>query len=83
MVHGWSDGTGSALATADYFQRIVSRMGRADTTSFLRLYLAPGMQHGRGGPGPNVFRGGDAASQDRRGSGKRRRTWRVEAQPNG
>jgi feruloyl esterase len=29
--------------------------GRRRTDTFFRLFLAPGMQHCAGGPGPNVF----------------------------
>ena len=31
-------------------------MGSEDTGSFVRLFMAPGMQHCGGGPGPNSFR---------------------------
>jgi feruloyl esterase len=56
IVHGWSDGTDSPVATVNYYQSIVSTMGVRDVSEFLRLYMVPGMQHGGGGPGPNRFR---------------------------
>ena len=30
-------------------------MGERDVNSFVRLYMAPGMQHCAGGPGPDAF----------------------------
>jgi feruloyl esterase len=56
IVHGWSDGTDSAIATLKYYDMVVSTMGINAVKDFLRLYMAPGMQHGGGGPGPNRFR---------------------------
>lgn len=55
IVHGWSDGTDSAVATLNYYQDVVSSLSLNTVRKFLRLYLAPGMQHGGGGPGPNRF----------------------------
>jgi len=56
MFHGWSDPAISALNSVDYWQSVVRAMrGRRRTDTFLRLFLAPGMQHCAGGPGPNVF----------------------------
>ncbi|MCW5888966.1 MAG: tannase/feruloyl esterase family alpha/beta hydrolase [bacterium] len=54
--HGWSDSAIPATATVEYWQRMVRRMGgRKRTRAFARLFLAPGMQHCAGGPGPNSF----------------------------
>jgi tannase/feruloyl esterase len=55
IVHGWSDGTDSPLATINYYNSVVLTMGDEAVHHFLRLYMAPGMQHGGGGPGPNRF----------------------------
>jgi feruloyl esterase len=56
MFHGWSDPAITALNSIDYWTRVVRAMrGRRRTDAFLRLFLAPGMQHCAGGPGPNVF----------------------------
>ena len=49
LYHGWSDPAISALGTIDYYNSL------ADSGSFVRLFLAPGMQHCSGGPGPNIF----------------------------
>jgi feruloyl esterase len=53
MFHGWEDGAIGALDSIDYFQR-VKASGR-DTAAFARLFLAPGMSHCAGGPGPGQF----------------------------
>lgn len=54
--HGWSDPAIPATATVEYWQRLVRRMGgKRRTSAFARLFLAPGMQHCAGGPGPNAF----------------------------
>ena len=56
MFHGWSDPAISARNSIDYWRSVVRVMrGRRRTDAFLRLFLAPGMQHCAGGPGPNVF----------------------------
>jgi feruloyl esterase len=51
LFHGWNDPALSAAATVDYFESVRARMGREATDSFVRLYLAPGLQHCYGGPG--------------------------------
>ena len=43
------------LATVNYYQSVVAKMGAKDTTGFVRLYMVPGMQHCGGGPGPAEF----------------------------
>ena len=53
MYHGWNDPAISALNTVNYFASLVGKMGQKDVDSFVRLYLAPGMQHCGGGPGPD------------------------------
>jgi hypothetical protein len=49
LYHGWSDPAITALGTIDYYNSI------AESSLFVRLFLAPGMQHCGGGPGPNSF----------------------------
>jgi feruloyl esterase len=53
LYHGWSDAAIPAPATVDYYQSVAAKMG--NTNPFLRLYLAPGVQHCAGGPGPDSF----------------------------
>ena len=49
LYHGWSDPAIPAQGTIDYYNKV------ADAGSFARLFLAPGMQHCFGGPGPSAF----------------------------
>jgi feruloyl esterase len=51
--HGWADQLITAEGTIDYYKRVQERMGGAQRTSeFVRLFLAPGVAHCAGGPGP-------------------------------
>jgi hypothetical protein len=51
--HGWSDQLITAHGTIDYYTRVQQRMGGPQKTSdFARLYMAPGVGHCSGGPGP-------------------------------
>jgi feruloyl esterase len=61
MYHGWSDAAIPAPNTIDYYDSVVATLGQRATDTFLRLFMAPGMQHCGGGPGPNSF-GQDANS---------------------
>jgi feruloyl esterase len=55
LYHGWDDPAISALNTVNYFQSVVAKMGQERVDSFLRLYMAPGVQHCGDGPGPDSF----------------------------
>jgi Tannase and feruloyl esterase len=55
LYHGWSDAAIPPLNTVNYYKSVVARLGRAQTASFVRLYMVSGMQHCGGGPGPNFF----------------------------
>jgi len=57
LYHGWSDAALAPTATIDYYNSVISKMGRKNAEGFTRLYMVPGMQHCGGGPGPNSFRG--------------------------
>jgi feruloyl esterase len=66
MYHGWADPLVPPQDDVNYFLRLVSRErqtgsgGNAALTQvqqFYRLFMAPGMGHCGGGPGPNVFGG--------------------------
>jgi len=51
--HGLADPLITAEGTIDYYTRVQQRMGGAKQTSgFARLFLAPGVGHCGGGPGP-------------------------------
>jgi feruloyl esterase len=56
MWHGWADPALTAFRTIRYFNEVVRATGSAgETDRFLRLFLAPGMHHCDGGPGPNTL----------------------------
>jgi feruloyl esterase len=56
LWHGWSDHALMAERTIQYYEDVVERLdGRAKADRFVRLFLAPGMHHCAGGPGPNTF----------------------------
>jgi feruloyl esterase len=54
MYHGWSDPAISPGNTINYYSSVLNKMGR-NQDNWMRLYMVPGMQHCRGGPGPNQF----------------------------
>lgn len=65
LYHGWQDPAIPAENTIDYYDSVVARMGRRETESFVRLYMAPGVQHCADGPGPDAFgQAGDWSSDD-------------------
>ncbi|HVR10000.1 MAG TPA: tannase/feruloyl esterase family alpha/beta hydrolase [Thermoanaerobaculia bacterium] len=55
LYHGWNDPAITPLNTIDYYESVIKKMGQKDVDSFVRLYMAPGMQHCVGGPGPDSF----------------------------
>jgi feruloyl esterase len=55
LYHGWSDAAIPALNSPNYYQSVVSKMGENNADAFVRLFMAPGMQHCGGGSGPNSF----------------------------
>jgi feruloyl esterase len=55
LYHGWNDPAITALNTIDYYESVIKKMGQKEVDSFVRLYMAPGVQHCAGGPGPDSF----------------------------
>jgi hypothetical protein len=55
VYHGWNDPAISPWNTIAYYQSVQSRMGAEKTKSFMRVYMAPGVGHCVGGPGPDAF----------------------------
>jgi Tannase and feruloyl esterase len=51
QYHGWADPAIPALDSVDYYRLVQKTMGA--TANFYRLFMAPGMLHCGGGPGPN------------------------------
>ena len=66
LYHGWNDPAISALNTIDYYDSVVGAMGASDVGSFVRLYMAPGIQHCAGGPGTGSFGQGPGRESDPR-----------------
>ena len=64
VYHGWNDPAISPLSSIDYFRSVRAKMGAKEEDGFLRLYLAPGMAHCGGGPGPDSFGQGTVAAAD-------------------
>ena len=52
MYHGWNDTAISARNSINYYDSVQQKMGGSQD-DFMRLYMAPGMQHCGGGVGPN------------------------------
>ena len=56
IYHGWNDGgSGGAISpqnSVNYYSSVLARMGPKQE-DWLRLFMAPGMAHCGGGPGPN------------------------------
>jgi feruloyl esterase len=56
MYHGWTDQLVAPLNSVKYYTSVVDAMGGAETTAnSMRLFMVPGMNHCRGGDGPNTF----------------------------
>lgn len=55
LYHGWNDPAISPWNTIAYYQSVKKQMGDQSSDSFIRLYMAPGVEHCAGGPGPDAF----------------------------
>ncbi|HZR24621.1 MAG TPA: tannase/feruloyl esterase family alpha/beta hydrolase [Vicinamibacterales bacterium] len=56
MYTGWMDPVVPPQDTVAYYEGVTKTMGGAERTrDFARLFMAPGMGHCSGGPGPNTF----------------------------
>jgi hypothetical protein len=64
LYHGWADAAIAAPNSIDYYHSVAGKLGQRSTDSFLRLFMAPGVQHCGGGPGPNSFGQGGASIPD-------------------
>lgn len=61
LYHGWSDAAIPGQSAVNYYESVVRKLGKQTTAGFVRLFMAPGMQHCGGGSGPNVFGQGGVA----------------------
>jgi len=66
LYHGWNDQAISPWNTISYYKSVQQKLGDTGTESFLRLYMAPGVEHCAGGPGPSFF--GQFGTQTAKGS---------------
>ena len=57
LYHGWSDAAIPATNAIDYYKSVIAKMGASSAGSFVRLYMAPGVEHCGGGAGPDSFAG--------------------------
>ena len=55
MYHGWSDAALPPQGSINYYNSVEEAMGPGKPELFMRLFMAPGMQHCGGGPGANSF----------------------------
>jgi feruloyl esterase len=63
IYHGWADQQVAPVASVEFYQSVVNISGDpAQSSSWVRLFMAPGMAHCVGGEGPDTF---DKLSGDR------------------
>jgi feruloyl esterase len=56
LYHGWNDPLIAPMNSVNYYKSVVAKMGGASKVeNSIRLFMAPGMGHCAGGPGPNTF----------------------------
>jgi feruloyl esterase len=56
QYHGWSDPQIPPMHSVRYYDSVLDKMGgSSQVQGSYRLFMAPGMQHCGGGPGPNQF----------------------------
>jgi feruloyl esterase len=56
MYHGWSDSSIAPQASVNFYASALgATKAAASGSTWLRLYMVPGMEHCRGGEGPDTF----------------------------
>jgi Tannase and feruloyl esterase len=55
LFQGWADAAITPFGTIQYYRDIQQQMGNKEAQQFVRLFMAPGMMHCSGGPGPSNF----------------------------
>ena len=61
QYHGWADNMVSSFVSVDFYNQVVAKTGKARADGFYRLFMAPGVNHCGGGPGPFNFGGASPA----------------------
>ncbi|MEZ5401407.1 MAG: tannase/feruloyl esterase family alpha/beta hydrolase [Bryobacteraceae bacterium] len=64
LYHGWCDAAIPAENTINYYRSVEKKMGSKKTLGFVRLFLAPGVQHCGGGAGPSSFGQGGPSGRE-------------------
>jgi hypothetical protein len=55
LIQGWSDSAIAPQRVIDYYKEVREQPGPQNAAKSVRLFMAPGMFHCGGGPGPNDF----------------------------
>ncbi|MEE8348221.1 MAG: tannase/feruloyl esterase family alpha/beta hydrolase [Acidobacteriota bacterium] len=58
VYHGWADAWANPEPTVNYYREVVTTTFGGDVSAArenIRLFMVPGMDHCRGGPGPNTW----------------------------
>ena len=55
IYHGWNDQAISPWNSIAYYESVENNMGAEKASSFVKLYMAPGVEHCTSGPGPSFF----------------------------
>jgi len=56
MYHGWNDQLVAPMNSVNYYEAVVrASRGSKDGSDSIRLFMMPGMNHCRGGAGPDTF----------------------------
>jgi feruloyl esterase len=55
IYHGWGDTNVPPRSSVVYYNKVAARLGAAQTSESVRMFMVPGMGHCGGGEGPNVF----------------------------
>ncbi len=63
LFHGMADPAIPVGSSVDYFESVGRTMGSSERDKTVKMFLAPGMQHCVGGPGPSIMGGLGAAVQ--------------------
>ena len=61
QYHGWADNMVSSFGSVDFYNQVTAKIGKARADQFYRLFMAPGVNHCGGGPGPFNFGGASPA----------------------
>lgn len=76
LWHGWNDAIVQASFAVSYQSQLLGKLGSDVVNRSVRLFMAPGVEHGFGGPGPDRFGQHAAADGDpERSLGAALRRW--------